>query len=1276
MMKKHLIVKLALVIVVLTFNFIATGQTERDLTGEPIKFNITDYPPGPEASALGRFDEVPANKATGVANISIPLFDIHEGGIHIPISLSYHAGGIKVQDEPSWVGLGWALSTGGIISRTVRGRPDEFGKGFLQNAMKVPHTTAISFGLNHDDLRNETHGLLKNIANGNTEFEPDLFHYSFGDKSGSFMFGNDMNIYTIPYNGLKIEPVINASGGDAIDRLKGFIVFDDDGVQYFFGNVNDLPGEYTEKSVPFNDSGEPLPPPYVSSWRLQKIINPFTDSEFAFYYTKDSRESVKLPSETKTYQQNTGGWQHLESTTILNWTAVDMLFPDSIVFGNRKLIFESEVEYNYRRLLKVEYIAAPLNENLKQEVELKYAYFGDHGNNESTRLRLDTVLVKYEAESKVAKYFFDYNNSIQLPRKDSENIDHYGFFNGANNQSLLPYVRYGNQLLGDGADRDVNHNFSGAGMISRITYPTGGHTDFIFEGNHYRRPGELVDIEMTSATLCDTAVFLDPAVSIDLNEYFSTLIENDSIEPGRFVLRGKLINYEIGGMEDYSGYVRIFKNGNSEPLYNIELYAHTNPEPNANNVFDTLEIFLDFSANMYSLEIYVVSGLPETPNTLATKVEGCLEYHYYEIGSIPDFVDEGGGGQRIKRLEHYDPVNDSTTIRTFEYVGYNTAMSLPKYLTITRSLSPGDGNQCTEVSRVNIHSAAHNGLGSSANSVAYSKVTEFFGTPENNTGKKESFFLTATDDHTGGGAPFFGRLSYQWKRSLLNSEVVFSNNAGTYDTVHFLRNYYGKIPDLDYKIRTFKASRRHQNTCISQTIWHKKNEFYYDHLDYWLENLRIDSVMKREYFYNSSDSRNHNIMTTWEKNYYDNPLIQIPSRVVATNSDGVTRETSRTYPSDYSLNDCYEDCMGAYKSAIIDCDNLTTQCMTELSDCMAIWATAYTKWLECQHENYLDYINHPIHYIGAGNRDCFKIQKDYLIDNGYYDCLDTTDCPYLACYTSVMGAYQICREGIFNCIFDKYQNATDPHEKALYYLAWFNLRNKPGERSIFADDEHVEHIRWNYDFLFTLDTMPMLHSIEKYVPDEGFFSEIEILEYDQRKNVIHEKRKQDGQDVSFIWGANYNYPLAIIQHAVPGQVFYEGFEEHPDGEIFFSNGIGLSKSGRKALNSGNFTFPAEFQPPAGVRLSYWYYQNNKWNYYEGEFTQVINSGGTWLDEIRVFPSVSLMITYAFDGFDRLVSSTDERNITTYYQYDHLGRLVLVRDDNGDILKQYEYNYAN
>jgi hypothetical protein len=89
-------------------------------------------PPSPNAASLGIFGEIPVSLYTGVPSISIPIYTIKSGDITVSLSLDYHASGIKVAQESSWVGLGWALNAGGVITRNVCGYDDfaSFPTGF------------------------------------------------------------------------------------------------------------------------------------------------------------------------------------------------------------------------------------------------------------------------------------------------------------------------------------------------------------------------------------------------------------------------------------------------------------------------------------------------------------------------------------------------------------------------------------------------------------------------------------------------------------------------------------------------------------------------------------------------------------------------------------------------------------------------------------------------------------------------------------------------------------------------------------------------------------------------------------------------------------------------------------------------------------------------------------------------------------------------------------------------------------------------------------------
>jgi hypothetical protein len=82
---------------------------------------LTSGPSQPESTQFapaGSSDMV--NLFTGDFSYNIPLMDV-EG---YPININYNAA-ISMEDEASWVGLGWSLNPGSV-SRAMRGMPDEF----------------------------------------------------------------------------------------------------------------------------------------------------------------------------------------------------------------------------------------------------------------------------------------------------------------------------------------------------------------------------------------------------------------------------------------------------------------------------------------------------------------------------------------------------------------------------------------------------------------------------------------------------------------------------------------------------------------------------------------------------------------------------------------------------------------------------------------------------------------------------------------------------------------------------------------------------------------------------------------------------------------------------------------------------------------------------------------------------------------------------------------------------------------------------------------------
>ncbi len=103
---------------------------------------------GPSTPEIQSFEPVGTTQLvdpfSGDFNYNIPLMDV--GGY--PINLHYHAG-IGMEQEASWVGLGWNINPG-VINRNIRGIPDDFkGDGIqYQNNVKDYRTYALDVEAN------------------------------------------------------------------------------------------------------------------------------------------------------------------------------------------------------------------------------------------------------------------------------------------------------------------------------------------------------------------------------------------------------------------------------------------------------------------------------------------------------------------------------------------------------------------------------------------------------------------------------------------------------------------------------------------------------------------------------------------------------------------------------------------------------------------------------------------------------------------------------------------------------------------------------------------------------------------------------------------------------------------------------------------------------------------------------------------------------------------------------------------------------------------------
>ena len=176
-------------------------------------YALTEGPSQPEFNSftpIGTSDMV--DLASGDFNYNIPIMDV--GGY--PINLAYNSG-VTMDQEASWVGLGWNLNVG-QINRNVRGLPDDFRGDVVKTKNNIK--TNVTVGVN-PYLNVQIIGALDNVAGLNLGAGLDVQYNNYSGMNAvpsfgaSFKFSDyvsvGMQLSSSVENGASVTPSVSLS---------------------------------------------------------------------------------------------------------------------------------------------------------------------------------------------------------------------------------------------------------------------------------------------------------------------------------------------------------------------------------------------------------------------------------------------------------------------------------------------------------------------------------------------------------------------------------------------------------------------------------------------------------------------------------------------------------------------------------------------------------------------------------------------------------------------------------------------------------------------------------------------------------------------------------------------------------------------------------------------------------------------------------------------------------------------------------------------------------
>ncbi|MDE5986245.1 MAG: hypothetical protein K2H16_03065, partial [Prevotella sp.] len=514
---------------------LATLAIQKVTTGNDTEDQIPKIvPPSPTVQWLCRYGETPVGYSTGIPEITIPLYTVKCGSLELPITLSYHAGGIKVDDIASWVGLGWSLNAGGVISATIVGHSDSF----INRAETLPSCSDVInerfTGLSGTELLRAYNTICK-------DYQPDIFTYNFLGHSGQMLHdGNNQKWYNLAGD-KSVRFHRNSADGS-------FSATDNKGHKYAF-NDKEITSVHTGMS------------PLSNAYNLSEYVSHDAVDSIKFSYTFSSEyDEVRVMSPLTYGASGNKYWEQIRPVAWTNKmhgrtnrliTADDFLRSNQYCYTTRKLnriqasngttiefVHDASREdikqpQNARRLSRI-IIYDAYGSRIKCW-EFLYDYFiagttSSYCPAHNKRLKLIGLREYGATDTEPREYSFSYYGDSEgepvMPHRNAySGKDAWGYCNGMPTQreatdpmmsypnfkdvEFCLYRRYGqavhdneNLTLSYTAGRDVNTNeaFVHAYSLKQITYPSGGYEKFIYEPNHY----SVVDRFRSQKELPDT----------------------------------------------------------------------------------------------------------------------------------------------------------------------------------------------------------------------------------------------------------------------------------------------------------------------------------------------------------------------------------------------------------------------------------------------------------------------------------------------------------------------------------------------------------------------------------------------------------------------------------------------------------------------------------------------------------------------------------------------------------------------------------------------------
>ncbi|MBX2944104.1 MAG: hypothetical protein KF860_17370 [Cyclobacteriaceae bacterium] len=535
-----------------------------------------------ESAMFNAVQDIPVNLYTGTPVVEIPIYNLTEGRLSVPVGLSYNPSMIKPQSLSGWAGLGWELTGIPTISRIVRGMPDE---GFTSNGQG--RKGYLLWGCNITDPYDP-----------NLDKEPDYFFINTPSGSGKFMFDCHARAFFFPISDVKVKANMannpNESGSNHYaKRFTSFEITFPDGIKYTFDQANNESS--AEVEVKAAQSGNIYPggsgfSQFIKdnliplTWYCSKIESPYGEvinftydrMPYSYYKSGDQKGVNYCPTGSgmdkkinKVYVRSSQIREITSSNLKIRFNGLNRLcHTDNSVTpaeevcttsnGRTDLDSWGNAPTNSVLGKRLDEIIISDNESSptsKLTYTLNYGYFNannaglptgysasDVGTTHLRRLKLQGI-----STPDGNNYSFKYDSENEnLISRLSYGIDHWGYGNGVEANLSNPNGFVGSEIFSPnisdcGSNREPVFAIGKKGVLTEVKTAMGGKTTFIYEAHQVNSgPSAVGGMRIKSVRI------EDPLRNISLEKTYTYKLANNESSGRIFLIPSYRVTYFPG----------------------------------------------------------------------------------------------------------------------------------------------------------------------------------------------------------------------------------------------------------------------------------------------------------------------------------------------------------------------------------------------------------------------------------------------------------------------------------------------------------------------------------------------------------------------------------------------------------------------------------------------------------------------------------------------------------------------------------------------------------